>query len=272
VLFAGVTMNYILAGVLFSMALYVGMPTYATDQEILAGKPTNVQIGEISNDSPAQKAGLKMGDIILGFKENGQFKETKLVKDVQEYTALRGGSSVVMVLRRGKNTLDTEVFVRKDPPTGQGAIGIILSDSKIISFSFFRSFAEGFKYLVLMTGEFLSKFSEFLLNLVMLRDTGGQIGGPVKIAQMTADVVPLGLAYIFNFAAILSLTLAIINALPFPALDGGRALFLLIEKIKGSPIKQKTEAMVHTVGFAMLIVLMIALTFNDVVSLFKGWG
>ena len=269
VLFAGVTMNYILAGFLFSMALYIGMPTPATDEEILAGKPINVQMVGISKDSPAEEAGLKMGDIILGFKEDGQLKETKLVKNVQEYTALHEGSNVIMAIKRGKDVREVEVLVRKDHPADQGAIGMTLSDSTIVSFSFFRSFAEGFKYLILMTGEFLTGFFNFFKNLILMRDTGGQVGGPVKIAQMTADVVPLGLAYIFNFAAVLSLTLAVINALPFPALDGGRALFLLLEKIKGSPIKQKTEATIHTVGFALLIILMIALTFNDVVSLIR---
>jgi regulator of sigma E protease len=91
----------------------------------------------------------------------------------------------------------------------------------------------------------------------------------VGIAVMTKQVTQLGLVYILQFAAILSINLGIINALPIPALDGGRILFVLIERIKGSPVSQKTEQVFHTVGFLLLIGLMVIVTFKDVWRLIK---
>jgi regulator of sigma E protease len=108
-----------------------------------------------------------------------------------------------------------------------------------------------------------------LKNLLFTQKAVVEIAGPLGIAILTKQVTELGLVYIIQFAAILSVNLGIINALPFPALDGGRILFILIEKVKGSPISQKTEQMFHTIGFILLITLMIFITFKDVTKFFK---
>jgi len=93
-------------------------------------------------------------------------------------------------------------------------------------------------------------------------------GGPVYIFNLTGQAAQLGFIYILQFTAILSINLAIINILPFPALDGGRLLFLAIEKIKGSPVSQKIEGIAHTAGFIFLILLMIAITWRDIIRVF----
>ncbi len=90
------------------------------------------------------------------------------------------------------------------------------------------------------------------------------VGGPVKIAQITGDFVDLGFIYLLQFTAFLSLNLAILNALPFPALDGGRVLFLVIEKIRGKRNNQIIEQWANTVGFLLLLLLMLAVTIRDV--------
>lgn len=92
---------------------------------------------------------------------------------------------------------------------------------------------------------------------------GAEVSGPWKIAVMTKQVTALGLVYVLQFAAMLSINLGIINALPIPALDGGRIMFILIEKIKGSPVNQKNEQLAHTIGFMLLMLLMIIIIFND---------
>lgn len=94
------------------------------------------------------------------------------------------------------------------------------------------------------------------------------VSGPVGIAILTKEVANLGLVYIIQFAAILSINLGIINILPIPALDGGRILFVLIEKIKGTPVSQKVEQAFHTFFFALLMLLMLAVTYKDIVRLF----
>jgi len=92
------------------------------------------------------------------------------------------------------------------------------------------------------------------------------VAGPIGIAIMTKQVSALGLVYILQFTAVLSINLAIINILPFPALDGGRIFFILIEKIKGSPVNQKTEQLANSIGFSLLLLLMVVVTFHDFIQ------
>jgi regulator of sigma E protease len=108
-----------------------------------------------------------------------------------------------------------------------------------------------------------------IMSLFAGHGVGAEVSGPIGIAILTKQVATLGFVYILQFAAMLSINLAIINALPIPALDGGRILFILIEKIKGSPVTQKTEQMFHTIGFMLLILLMIIVTLRDVVKIIK---
>jgi regulator of sigma E protease len=111
-------------------------------------------------------------------------------------------------------------------------------------------------------------FYNILHNLVVGQPVGVEVTGPVGIAVMTGQMARLGIIYILQFIALLSLNLAIINFLPFPALDGGRLLFLLIEKIRRKPINQQIENFVHNLGFILLMILMVFVTYRDVIK----WG
>ena len=113
-------------------------------------------------------------------------------------------------------------------------------------------------------------FYNLLAGLIMGRGLGGELGGPVRIAQITGDAARMGLAYLINFTALLSINLAIINAFPFPALDGGRLLFLAIEKIKGSPVKKEVEGTIHYIGFALLMLLVLLVTYKDIARIWQG--
>ena len=101
-------------------------------------------------------------------------------------------------------------------------------------------------------------------RLVIGQPVSLDVSGPVGIAVLTGQVAQLGFDYLLRFAAMLSVNLAIINALPIPALDGGRILFVLIEKLKGSPVSRKVEQQAHNIGFVFLIALMILVTARDV--------
>jgi regulator of sigma E protease len=105
-------------------------------------------------------------------------------------------------------------------------------------------------------------------NLFQGQSVGGDFAGPVGIANITGQAARLGFAYLLQFTALLSLNLAIINILPFPALDGGRILFLLVEKIKGKPVRRDVEAIIHNIGFILLITLIVFITYKDIVKLF----
>ena len=107
-------------------------------------------------------------------------------------------------------------------------------------------------------------FYELIKGLIMGRGVAIDVAGPIGIAALTGQVAQMGLIYILQFTALLSINLAIINFFPFPALDGGRVLFLIIEKIKGSPVKRELEAAIHNIGFALLMLLVLVVTFRDV--------
>lgn len=105
---------------------------------------------------------------------------------------------------------------------------------------------------------------KIIKDLILTGAFTGEVLGPIGIASITGQIVHQGFLQTIYFIALLSVNLAIINALPFPALDGGRILFLVIEKIKGKPVSQKTEKLVHGIGFALLIGLMIIVTWKDI--------
>ena len=96
----------------------------------------------------------------------------------------------------------------------------------------------------------------------------GEVTGPIGIFNLTGQAAQLGFVYLINLTVFLSLNLAVVNIMPFPALDGGRLLFLLIEKIKGRPIKQAVEKIIHSIGFILLLLLMAFITLRDILKIF----
>ena len=146
-------------------------------------------------------------------------------------------------------------------------VGIGLVNSGIISYPWYRAPIEGFKTTLNLT----YKIFDALFKIIKSGFTGEKtidISGPVGVAIFTGRAYEMGFVYLLWFMALLSINLAIINILPFPALDGGRLLFLAIEKIKGSPVSQKAEGIAHSLGFIILILLMIAVTWRDVIRIF----
>ena len=112
-------------------------------------------------------------------------------------------------------------------------------------------------------------FYELIKGLIFGQGVTADLAGPVGIATLTGQVARLGVVYLMQFTALLSINLAVINFLPFPALDGGRFLFLIIEKIKRAPVRREVENLIHNIGFALLMILVLVVTFRDVAK-FSG--
>lgn len=265
VLAAGVIMNFVLAWALFSFGFMIGTPE-AIDPNIAGGQSSKIQISQVIADSPASVMGLQVGDEILK-KQNGiQFES---VKNVQEHISVRKGQALELKIKRGDQVLNLQGVPREDAATGRGLLGVSLVQTEIMKYSWYESLWKGmeavFNLIILM----LTALFEIIKNLIVGNGVAADVAGPVGIAMLTKQAATLGLIYVLNFIAILSVNLGIVNALPIPALDGGRILFILIEKIKGSPVTQKTEQLFHTVGFVLLILLMIAITFRDVAKIVK---
>lgn len=264
VLAAGVIMNFLFAWLVISIGLMIGAP-----EAVDIGTNVNnskIQISQISSGSPAEIMGLKVGDEISKTQigASGQNITLPNIEGVQNYINSQKGQQINLRVLRGKQVLDLKGTPRVNTPEGQGPLGIALMQTVTKSYPWYQAIWNGLIYTVNMIGAILVAFWGLLRGLFMGHGVSADISGPVGIAVLTKDVTNLGFVYILQFAAIISINLGIINALPIPALDGGRILFILIEKIRRRPVSQQTEQVFHTVFFVLLILLMVVVTFRDV--------
>lgn len=265
VLVAGVLMNFILAWILISIVFMLGAPQ-AIDSQGANNLNSKIQISTISPNTPAESAGLKIGDEIIKEQKNpiGEVVKISNIEDFQKYVKNNAGQEIVLALKRGEQVLEIKIAPRKDAPEGQGLLGILLVETAITEYSWYQSIWEGLRTTLNLILAILVALFGIIKSLFMGQGVGADVAGPVGIAVLTKQVTGLGLVYIFQFTALLSINLGIINILPIPALDGGRILFVLIEKIKGSPVSHKVEQAFHSVGFLLLILLLVLVTFKDV--------
>jgi regulator of sigma E protease len=152
--------------------------------------------------------------------------------------------------------------------SGRATIGIAIFSGATVRYQFFSAFWEGAKTTGWMLKEIVLAFVNLFRDIFHGTGVGDQFAGPVGIASITGQAARLGFAYLLQFIALLSLNLAIINILPLPALDGGRIFFLLIEKVKGKPVRRELETLIHNIGFLLLIALVILITCKDIIKLF----
>ena len=263
---AGVLMNILLAALLFSAGHFVGLPQVLDDENIDANvKNISVRITDVAKDSPAESAGFVAGDRIIAMRVAGEeISNIQKIEVVQDFTNKYLGEEIVISLMRGGELLEEGVFPRIDPPEGEGAIGIAMVRTGEVSYPFYLAPVKGVETTLFVTTATLKAFGGIIVDFVSTGSIEEELSGPVGIAVMTGQVQKMGFIFLLQFMALISINLAIINALPFPALDGGRLLFFAIEKIKGSPVNQKYEKMAHTIGFALLILLMIVITVKDI--------
>ncbi len=261
VLVAGVTMNVILAMVLFTIAYSLGEPTYPA------------VIAQVAAGSPAARAGLLPNDTIISVNGKPVQLFTDLQNDVTNLINADTSSSptvpITMVIRHAgqKDTVTSVVDVRKHPPSGQGPMGV---QEKIIFVSspVWEAPFKGVAHTFSVTGDFINSIAQMIAGAVK-----PQLAGPVGIVKITGEIastVPdLGWWPILSLTAILSLNLAIINILPFPALDGGRVVLIVIELLRGGKrLKPEREGLINFIGMAILLTLMVVITVSDVMH----WG
>lgn len=264
VLVAGVAMNFILAWFLLAIVFYIGMPEAIDEKEIVSN--SKVQVSQVISGSPADEMGVLMGDEMIGGcgLVSRECKVFRSVSDVQEFSQDNKGQRVGLKVMRREESVTLEGTIRLEHPEDEGPLGISLTRTTVRSYSLIESIWKGFLETIMIGFMVVKMFFMLIKGIFVGSKVGMQdIAGPVGIAVLTKQVTELGIVYLLRFTAVLSINLGIINALPIPALDGGRILFILIEKIKGSPISQKFENLSHTIGFFLLITLMVVVTFKD---------
>ncbi len=267
VLVAGVTMNIVLAWVLFSIGYTVGLPQVVDNANARYMRDQKIQIIAVEPNSPAQTANLSVGDTIVAIDEN-RLDEISLI---QNYIGEKADQPVIINIQRGNELIKQEIIPQKFNDNDRAIMGVALVKTGIISYPWYQALWEAVKTTLFTTWQIILAFGNMLKNLFVTGTLGADIAGPVGIAVLTGQVVNLGFIYILQFAALLSINLAIINILPIPALDGGRVLFLGIEKILRRPINQKVEAIIHNIGFMLLMLLVVVVTFRDIGKFTSWW-
>ena len=266
ILSAGVLMNFILGIVLLALALQIGLPDSVDDNDnTTAGK---IQVIQVAQGSPASEIGVELGDELLAIQDSSGVAHILSVKQFQDLIQENAGKDIILSVRHPatEEPSDISVKIRENAPEGEGLLGIALAKTAVVKYGFFESFWIATRNTFYLIGAIVMFVVKLIADLVTSKPVGAEVTGPVGIAVLTGQMTKLGFAYVLQLAAILSINLGVINFLPFPALDGGRALFLGIEKIKGSPVSQKVEGYIHTVGFIILLGLMVLITARDFIN------
>ena len=257
VLSAGSLMNILLPILLLSISFMI-------PHDMVLEK---VQVQEVAAGSPAQIAGIEPGDTILAIDD----RTIKNRGDVGYIIQLNLGSEINVLLQRDElGQREVSLQPRWNPPKGQGATGISIIgvDSTLVreSYPIWKavpsSITHCWEILVLFRNEVVGWF---------IRGTAPQLTGPIGIAELTGEMAKAGLSPLLEFAALISINLAIINLLPFPGLDGGRLIFLALEWVRrGKRISPKKEGLVHLIGFIVLILLIMVISYYDIASIIHG--
>lgn len=224
------------------------------------------RITQVAPDSPAEEAGFLPGDLF--YSVNGEVVTAE--RSLGEMVLAHSGETVSVTLLRGDELYSRQVLARRNPPPGQGSIGVGISGVlMLVTLPFFQSIWLGVTGIV----DYLQAIVSLPAMLISghLAPQDAAFSGPVGIAQLVGGAVnataDTGLWFpIWQLAAIISAGLAIANLLPIPALDGGRLLFILIEKLRGRRLAPEKEGVIHLVGFVLLLGLMVVITINDIRS------
>jgi regulator of sigma E protease len=259
VLSAGSLMNLLVPLALFTIAFMV-------PHNVVVGK---VLIEEVAPDSPAAIVGMEDGDTIISLND----RAVNNTGDLQRYIQLNLGQETEITIEHSDSTTESfSLIPRWRPPAGEGAIGVAV---KTIDASVIRRSEPAWRAAPLGTAtciETLVLFKNGILSMVT-GATSLEVRGPVGIAEMTGEAARAGLSPLLEFAAFLSINLGLINLFPLPALDGGRIVFVLLEKARGGKrVSPRTQGLVHLIGFFLLIGVLIAITFNDITRIISSGG
>jgi len=251
VISGGILMNLLLPFVLLSVA-------YMVPHNIVNGQ---VVVQEVAPGSPAEMAGIKAGDTIISVNKKSVNSLGDLARDIQ----LGLGTEITIAIKHADATTETVRLVpRWRPPAGQGAIGTLSQNvnSVIVSESlpFWRAIPIGSRDCI----ETLVLYKNGIIGMII-----GTVpfvpAGPVGIVQVAGEVAHSGISPVLELTAFISIAIAITQIIPFPALDGGRMIFIVLEWLRrGKRVSPRVEGIVHSVGFMILIALMILITYQDV--------
>ncbi|MEA2715532.1 MAG: regulator of sigma protease [Candidatus Parcubacteria bacterium] len=275
VLFAGVFFNFLFAWLLYVAVFVSGVTATTEGFERYADdfKNPRIMVTYVAPGSPAEKAGLGLGDVIQGVSpgrvEGNALKPKQSISDIQNsINESKGGQVMLGYIHRG------ELKTAPVTPTtglieGKYAVGIAMQDVADLRLPFFTSIYEGARYTGFITRDTAVGLYTFIANIFRGTANFADVAGPVGIAGIVGNAAELGFTYLLMITALISVNLGVINLIPFPALDGGRILLVAIEGLFRRKIPAKFANAVNTAGFALLMLLMVVVTYKDIARLMK---
>jgi regulator of sigma E protease len=255
----GVIMNLVLAIMIFSFVYGIsGVP-----------KETNqVKVIGVANNSPAATAGLKENDWIKKVGDVEINKPDQLTSEVAKYK----GKTVKLTLEENNQEKTVEVSVRENPPAGEGSMGIAISNTDLVKvpwYRFYEGIGAGFKEAYFW-GKVIGGGVINMIGGLFMGQVPKDVSGPIGIYEATSSIRNnQGMLAVIHFFGIISVNLAVVNILPFPALDGGRIIFVLYEMITKKRANQRVETMVNNIGMLILLTLIVVITAGDIMRLIR---
>jgi len=256
---AGPAFNFLFAFLaLFAVFAVSGLPYVPTD------------VGRIIEGSPAQRAGLKTGDVIVAVDSTPVKRWEELSRQIRQH----GGQTLLLAVKRGGKNLDIKVTPEKRESEnlfGQKVLAYqigVASSERLVSEELgpFQALEEGLSYSLRIAALTLQSIYKLITREISV-DT---LGGPIMIAQVAGKQAEMGLSYLINFMAVLSVNLTLLNLLPIPVLDGGHLVFLFLEAVRGKPLALKHREMAQAVGMMLILTLMVFVFYHDLVRLFTS--
>ncbi len=253
---AGSAMNLILAVGLFAVTAVVGEPT-----AVIA-----VQVTEVAPGSPAEAGGLLVGDLVRAV-DGIEVEDPLAVVRVAE---TRVGREIALDVDRGDASLVVRLVPRANPPAGEGPMGFTagatIAGTRIQRYDVLEAIPHGISRTVEVVGVIGYGVVYMIQGII-----APEVSGPIGIAQMTGQVAERGVPFLLQFTGFLSVNLALLNLLPFPGLDGGRLAFVLVEALRGGRrVDPQREGLVHVIGMAILIGVVLVVSYFDLVRATQG--
>ncbi len=269
VLVAGVAMNLIFAWLLISLGFVIGQAAPQSYSIVGEVRDAHTTITDVVPKSPAQIAGLQPGDELVsvsaglqkltGTSISPETVSTLIAESHTETLAVtyqRSGKEIIAIV-----TPNTTVVL------GKRAIGIGMETIGILKLPIHLALIEGAHTTFLLTKNTIIGLAHFLWDAITFKADFSQVTGVVGIAGVVGQARALGFTYLLSLVALISINLAVINLFPFPALDGGRLLFVIIEAIIRKPLPATAVRWVNTIGFVFLLLLMVVVTGHDILKL-----
>lgn len=287
VLVAGVMFNFIFAWVLYAIVFSVGVTASTDGFENYRDRFTNerIMVSYVMSDSPAAKAGLKEGDVVRYVETTAmniarglrattseaiaKSKPKQSITEIQNVINDFNKFPVAFEYERDGNVTVLAITPISGYVKDRYAIGISMDNVVDLKLDVFSAVKEGFRYTIILVRETFVGLFNLIAGIFRGQPNFSDVAGPVGIAGIVGNAARMGITYLLMITAIISINLGVINLIPFPALDGGRILFVLIESVVRRRISPKFTNTVNAVGFGLLILLMVIITFKDIAKFWK---